>query len=82
MANTLPKVFLKKPKKSSLLCRGKSESKNTILKNLGIKNKPITVYLGTNHSKIHFISNNKDTNIIHVHPKSLKINDKKIKKHN
>jgi uncharacterized protein (TIGR00661 family) len=70
---------LKKPKNSSLLCRKITTQKSSILKNLGIKDKPITVYLGTNNSKLHFITNNKTPNIIHVHPKYLKINNKKIK---
>jgi len=69
---------LKKPKNSSLLCRKTTSSKNSILKNLGIKDKPITVYLGTNNSKLHFITKNKIPNIIHIHPKYLKINNKKI----
>jgi UDP:flavonoid glycosyltransferase YjiC (YdhE family) len=69
---------LRKPKNSSLLFRKTTSSKNSILKNLGIKDKPITVYLGTNNSKLRFITNNKTLNIIHVHPKYIKINNKKI----
>ena len=69
---------LRKPKNSSLLFRKTTSSKNSILKNLGITHKPITVYSGTNTSKLQFITNDKIPNIIHVHSKYLEINNKKI----